>query len=243
MEKSDRLWPGGPVFYYDDSLFPPSTDTFVLGAFARTRRGERVCDLGSGTGLLGLLLLAREPELHLTGVERCADACALARQTAERNGLEGRLVTVEGDLREYGLLPAGSFDAVVSNPPYFAAGSGVLSPDRARRDARADENCSLEELCAAAARLLRWGGRFSLVFRPERMAELFACLRERRLEPKRLRFVQHRPQAAPSLLLLESRLGGRPGLAVEPLLLLHDEQGRETEELRRIYFQEIGERP
>ena len=117
MEHWDRLWPGGYTFAYADGLFRPSTDTFLLGAFPRLRRGMTVCDLGAGTGLLGLLLLAREPELTVTGVELQPAACGIFRRTAAENGLEDRLRCLEGDLRDPGLLPPGRFRLAVSNPP------------------------------------------------------------------------------------------------------------------------------
>ena len=238
MEKTDQLWPGGFRFLFDDTLFQPSTDSFLLGDFTRVRRGDRVCDLGAGTGLLGLLLLARQPELSVTDVEIRGDACGLARRTADLNGLADRITVLQADLRDTSSLPHGAFDAVVSNPPYFASGSGAVSADPARGAARSEVLCTLEDVCTAAARLLTYGGRFSLVYRPERMAALFSLLQAHRLEPKRLRFVHCSTAAKPSLLLLESRLGGRPGLAVEPPLLLKDAQNNDTAELRRIYFQD-----
>ena len=128
MEHRDRLWPGGYTFLYDDGLFRPSTDTFLLGAFPRLRRGMAVCELGAGTGLLSLLLLAREPELTVTGVELQPQACALFRRTAEENGLQGRMHCLEGDLRQ-GLLPPGRFRLAVANPPYFPPDAGAARPD------------------------------------------------------------------------------------------------------------------
>lgn len=237
MEKTDQLWPGGFRFLFDDDLFQPSTDSFLLGDFVRLRRGDRICDLGAGTGLLGLLLLARQKEAAVTDVEIQAAACELARRTAELNDLGDRITVLQADLRQPDILPRGSFDAVVSNPPYFSQGSGAVSDAPARSAARSEVLCTLEDVCAAAARLLTYGGRFFLVFRPERLAELFSLLQKHRLEPKRLRFVHYNASAAPSLLLLESRLGGKPGLAVEPPLLMKDDHGNDTAELRRVYFQ------
>lgn len=238
MEKTDQLWPGGYTFVFDDALFPPSTDSFLLGYFTRARRGDRVCDLGAGTGLLGLLLLARQPELTVTGVELQPSACDLAHRTAERNGLTDRFIVLCADLRQRDALPRAAFDLVVSNPPYFSAGSGAISPDPARGAARSEVSCTLAELCAAADRLLRYGGRFSLVYKPDRMAELFTLLQRVHLEPKRLRFVQHSAASAPSLLLLECRKGGKPGLTVEPPLLLKDDAGRDTAEADLVYFRD-----
>ncbi len=238
MEKMDRLWPEGYAFLFDDALFQPSTDSFLLGDFVRTRRGDRVCDLGAGTGLLGLLLLARQPELSVTDVEIQEAACDLARRSAELNGLGDRITVLRQDLCQLDGLPRSAFDLVVANPPYFSAGSGAVSPDPARSTARSEMRCTLEDVCAAADHLLRYGGRFFLVFRPDRMAELFALLQKFRLEPKRLRFVQHSAASAPSLLLLECRKGGRPGLAVEPPLLLKGPDGRDTPEADRVYFRD-----
>ncbi len=240
MEHTDRLWPGGPAFLWDDGLFRPGTDTFLLGAFPRLKRGEEVCDLGSGTGLLGLLLLAREPSLHVTGVEVQEAASALARRTAEMNGLAASLTCLTADLRDPRLLTAGGFDLVISNPPYFSTQQGATAPDDARRTARSEESCTLEDIFRAARRLLRWGGRLCLVHRPERLCALMTLSSRYGLEPKRLRFVHHTPHSAPSLLLLECRRGGKSGLQVEPPLLLQESDGTEGRELRSIYFRDRG---
>ena len=140
MIKQDQLWPGGFRFLFDDELFKPGTDSFLLGSFPRLRRGERVCDLGAGTGLLGLLLLAREPDLQVTNVELQAAAVALAEQNTALNGLPERVSNLRADLREPGQLPkAGSFDLVVSNPPYFDAARGAVAQTESRGLARSDE--------------------------------------------------------------------------------------------------------
>ena len=126
MERKDFLRQGGPCFYFDTELFAPTTDSFALGWFAAPKRGERVCDLGSGTGLLGTLLLAREPSLTLFCVEQNATANALAEKGFAENGWAERVTLRTGDLRENAALPAaGSMDYALSNPPYFPAGSGA----------------------------------------------------------------------------------------------------------------------
>ena len=236
MERWDTLWPGGWTFCFGDGAFKPSTDSFLLGSFPPLRRSWRVCDLGAGTGLLGLLLLAREPSLTVTGLELSPAACALAERTAAANGLTGRLVTLPCDLRERQQLPqAGTFDLAVSNPPYFPAGGGKTALG-SRGDARSELTCTMAQLCGAASYLLRSGGQFCLVYRPERLE----TLRRYRLEPKVLRFVQKNGVSAPSLVLLACRKDGRTGLTVQPPLLLQNADGTETEELRRIYFKDKG---
>ena len=238
MEKTDQLWPGGWQFLFDDQLFQPGTDSFLLGSFPHLKRGEKVCDLGAGTGLLSLLLLAREPSLHITNVEIQGAACDLAQRTAALNGLEASVTCVEGDLRDTSLLQAGSFDTVIANPPYFAEGSGAKAENAARRTARSEVTCTLEDVCQAAARLLRWGGRFFLCLRPERMAELMELCRRCGLEPKRLRLVQNTARSAPNLLLLECRRGGKTGLTVEPPLIMTNEDGTATADVDAAYFRD-----
>lgn len=235
MERAERLWPDGPRYWYDEQCFPPSTDSFLLGSFANTRRGEKVCDLGAGAGLLGLLLLAREPSLQVTGIERDAHACAMLARNAAENRLP--LTALCADLRQRETLPAGAFQLAVSNPPYFAPHTGAVA-EGTRGDARAELTATLEDIFAAAERMLQWGGRFCLVYRPERLAALLTAAVTHGLEPKRLRMVQHTARSAPSLVLLECRRGGKPGLSVEPPLLLRLEDGGESHDVRRAYFRD-----
>ena len=234
MEHSEALWPGGPQYLYDAQCFPPSTDSFLLGSFPTLRRGEPVCDLGAGAGLLGLLLLAREPSLTVTGIERDAHACAMMARNAAVNQMP--LIPLAADLRNREALPAGRFRLAVSNPPYFAPHAGAVAAG-ARGDARAELTASIDDVFAASERLLQWGGRFCLVYRPDRLAALFAAATAHGLEPKRLRLVQHTAQSAPALALLECRRGGNPGLSVEPPLLLRLDGG-ESPDVRRAYFRD-----
>ena len=212
MRAPERL---GPYLYrQSDACFPLGADTLALGAFASVRRGDRVCDLGCGAGALLLLLAGRAEGLTLAGVEQDPADAALARRNLADNRLAGEIHT--GDVGALSrALPAGGFSLVVSNPPYFVPGRGA-----AGGPARTEGACGLEDWCAAAGRLVKNGGRFALVHRPERLADLFAALRGVGLEPKRLRLVQHGPDKPPSAALVEAVRQGRPGLAVLPALLL-----------------------
>ena len=235
MERWERLKPGGLRFVWTEGQFPPGLDSFLLSSLPRLKPGLRVCDLGCGTGLLSLLLLQRQPELRVTGLDIQPEAIRLAGLAAGENGLEDRLRFCLGDLREP-VLPAGAYDLVICNPPYYPPGSCPLPREEARRASRTEWACTLEDVCRAAARLLRWGGALCLVHKPKRLTDLLCTLRGTGLEPKRLRLVSPRPEAAPSLLLLEARRGGRPGLALEPPLLLEAPGGGPSAELDRIYF-------
>ncbi len=232
---AEELWPGGPRFCQSEH-FRLSTDSVLLADFVRLRGAGRGIDLGCGSGILPLLLLERDEKLHMTGLELLPDAAETARENLVRNGLTARGEILVGDIRRSReLFPPGSFDFAVSNPPYFPEESGAVPPRAERAAARSEENCSLAELSAAAAWLLRTGGSFFLVHRPERLSELCVTLSAAGLEPKRLRPVCHRAEKAPSLLLLEARRGGRPGLRFEPTLVLSAADGTESEETRRIY--------
>ena len=208
MDRREAL---GPYTLRQTSeVFPLCGDTLALGGFAGVRRGDRVCDLGCGSGALALLLLARESTLHVTGVEISPAAAALARENFAANAVPGEVV--EGDLRQVkALLPAGAFSLAVSNPPYFPAGSGGSGGP-----ARMEEHCTLEQLCAAAAWLLKNGGRFALVHRPERLADLMCALRAHALEPKRMQLLVPDHGRPPAAVLLEAIKQGRPGLSVLP---------------------------
>ena len=225
MEKPEQLGPY--TLKQPEGVFPLGGDTLALGAFATVRPRWRVCDLGTGSGSLLLLLAGREASLSLTGVELDSTAAQAAQNNLTHNGLNGQVLCC--DLRS-APLPAGQFDLVISNPPYFAVGSG-----KSGGNARCEETCTLDELCAAAARLVKNGGRFALCHRPERLTAVLAALTAHHLEPKRLQPVQKRSDTAPWLFLLEARKDGRPGLCWEPPLVLYNTDGTPSAAMRHIY--------
>ena len=236
METKDQLWPGGPVFYVSEEAMKPSTDSFLLADFAAVRRGDTVVDLGMGGGLLGVLLLSREPSVRMVGVEWSAAACALAQRTFAENGMEAEVLC--GDLRVIGtLFPRGTADAVVCNPPYFAPHTGAVAPG-VRGIQRAEVSATLDDVCAAADTALKYGGWCFLIYRTERLADLIERCRAHRLEPKRMRLVQHRRDKPSELVLLACKKGGHPGLQMELPLWMVQEDGTETEEMKHAYFRD-----
>lgn len=193
---------------WPDGVFPLGSDTLALGEFAPVKPGWKVCDLGTGSGALLLLLARRAHGLRLWGIELDHSSAQTARNNLKENALEGEIL--EGDLRD-NLLPTGSMDLVVSNPPYFPVERGKIGGEF-----RSEENCTLEQLCAQAARLLKNGGRFALCHRPERLCDVLCAMRTSGLEPKRLQFVSYSPYHSPSLILVEGRRQGKPGLEILP---------------------------
>ncbi|MGI5936814.1 MAG: tRNA1(Val) (adenine(37)-N6)-methyltransferase [Oscillospiraceae bacterium] len=232
----EELWPGGPKFAQRNGVFMFSTDSVLLADFANTTKVRRCADLGCGAGVLTVLLAEKNREAFIDGVEIQAESAALCRENLKVNHLDDKVRVIEGDLREHRkLFKAGDYDLVVSNPPYFPVGRGGVSPLEERDMARSESMCSLSDICQAAAYLCRFGGSFALVHRPERLSEVFCAMTKAGIEPKRLRLVSSRAQSPPSLALIEGRRGGKPGLAVEPLLIMHDDNGDYTQEMKRIY--------
>lgn len=192
--------------------FPPGTDSLRLSGWVSLRPGDRVCDLGCGTGTLGLLLVSRERLLTVDGVDADADACRWARAGIEASGLSGAMRVYEGDLADIrALLPAGGYTLAVCNPPYYESARG--GKPRRSPAARTADACPPETVCAAAAWALKNGGRFALCFPAVQLARWMAALRAARLEPKRLHFLTRADKTA-RLALLEARRGGGPGLVV-----------------------------
>lgn len=194
-------------YHHSPPAFPLGGDSLALGAFATLRRGFRVCDLGTGAGLLLLLLANREADLSLTGVELQLDSARQAESNMAENQLEATIL--QEDFRKT-TLPAGQFDLVISNPPYFPLGAGKV-----KDGTRSEVDGALDELCQAAARLLKNGGRFALVHRPERLVDVFFALRGVGIEPKRMQCIAHSPHHPPSAVLVEGVRQGRAGLSIE----------------------------
>lgn len=233
MEKT-KLWPEGPTILQTE-MVKLTGDSILLADFARISEGEKGVDLCCGSGALMLLLLWRERTINMTGLEIQQDAASLADETFRLNGLSDRAEVCCGDYRNVVKeLPNGGFDFVISNPPYFSEKQGAMSPKLNRAKARAELTSSLTELCHAASKLCRSGGKVYFSFRTDRLAELLNEMVSAHLEPKRLRFIHHNALSAASVVLAEGRKDGKPGLRIDAPFLLHDEDGRESREYRKV---------
>lgn len=233
-ERLERL--GGGVDVIVSPAYGFGADALLLADFAAPRRGERALDLGTGCGLLPLFWCRENRLAHATGLELQRAAVEQFQRSITHNRLEARLRAWEGDLRLW-RLPAGEkpFDLVTVNPPYYAMGAGAHCAQGPRRTARQETECTLADAVRAGARLTRFGGRFCLCHKPERLCSVLCEMRAQGLEPKRLRFVSQHAGRAPWLFLLEGRRGGRPGLCVEPLFRMEEASGACSAALRSIY--------
>lgn len=230
----EELWND---IFLQQGKFRLGTDSVLLSQFLTLPKRTRIADLGAGCGTLGLLLCARSDDCSVVGVEIDAEAHELALKNIGQNALGQRMQAVLGDVRQIRtLLPANSFDCVISNPPYFPVGSGKIA-----NAARSELTLNLSEVCQAAAWLLPSGGRFAMVHRPERLCDIFCALRENGMEPKRVQFVRHTENANVCLVLIESRRGGKPGLSYEPDFIEFYPDGTPTESYRAVYH--LGEQP
>lgn len=238
-ERLDDLQRGGLRILQRPNGFRFGTDAVLLADFAGVKKGERVADMGTGTGVLPLLLSARAEGTTFDAFEIQADVADMAARSVAINGLEQRIRVHHADCRDAAKgIGHECCQLVVSNPPYTRSGAGLVSPEATRAISRSDSDCSLEEWIAACGRVLKNGGRLCCVFPAPRFLELCDAMRAARIEPKRVRFVVARENAAPKLVLTEGLKGGRPGLHVQPMLITHDAEGNFTQEMRRIYGEE-----
>lgn len=227
---------GGGCHVLVDHVHTFGTDAILLADFAAPGATETACDLCTGCGIIPMLWAKHRSVAAATGVELQPEAAALFRQTVEENNMQGYITALQGDVKALqGLLPFGSFDLVTCNPPYKAVGAGLQNADPAVLLARHEVGCTLQDVVAAAAKLLRFGGRFCLCHRPERLADIFCTMRAYRIEPKCLRTVAKTAGNAPWLVLVEGRLGGRSGMRIAPTLYVEGANGDFSPEMQQIY--------
>lgn len=235
-ERIDDLQRNGLRIIQRADGFRFGTDAVLLADFAGVKKGEHVADMGTGTGVLPLLLSARAQNTTFDAFEIQPDVADMASRSVQLNGLEARIRIHNADCRDAaGMIGHERCHLVVSNPPYTKGGAGLLSPEQTRALSRSDSDCPIEEWITACARLVKNGGRLCCVFPAPRFLELCDAMRAARVEPKRVRFVVAREDACPKLVLVEGLKGGRPSLHMQPMLITHDAQGSFTSEMRRIY--------
>ncbi len=235
-ERLDDLHRNGYRIIQNEKLFCFGMDAVLLSGFARVKEGGRALDLGTGTGIIPILLAAKTPGEHFTGLEISAISSDMARRSVALNGLEQRIEIVQGDIKEAGeLFAPASFDTVTSNPPYMIGQHGLVNPDVEKAAARHEILCTLEDVVKAAARLVKPGGHFYMVHRPFRLAEIICTLTRYRLEPKRMQLVYPFVDKEPNMVLIEAVRGGKSRMTVEKPLIVYEKTGVYTEEITGLY--------
>lgn len=235
-ERLDELHRNGYRIIQNEKLFCFGMDAVLLSGFATVKEGGRALDLGTGTGIIPILLAAKTPGEHFTGLEISETSADMARRSVAFNGLQHRVEIVQGDIKEAGeLFAPASFDTVTSNPPYMIGQHGLVNPDIEKAAARHEILCTFEDVVRAAAKLVRPGGKFYLVHRPFRLAEIICTLSRYKLEPKRMRLVYPYVDKEPNMVLIEAVRGGKSRMTVEKPLIVYEKPGVYTPEITGLY--------
>lgn len=235
-ERLDELHRNNYKIIQNTKQFCFGMDAVLLSGFAKVQFGETLLDLGTGTGIIPILLEAKTHGRHFTGLEIQKESADMAKRSVILNKLEDKIDIVCGDIKEASkLFGMASFDVVTSNPPYMNHSHGIINPNSTKAIARHEILCSLEDVLRETARLLKPNGRFYMVHRPFRLVDIISTCCIYKLEPKRMRLVYPYVDKEPNMVLIEFVKGGGRNLIVEAPLIVYKEPGVYTDEILKIY--------
>lgn len=235
-ERLDELQRNGYKIIQNPEKFCFGMDAVLLSGFAKIRKNDIVLDLGTGTGIIPILLEAKTEAAHIIGLEIQEESADMARRSVHFNGLENKIEIVTGDIKEAGnIFKPASFDVVTSNPPYMIGNHGIANADGPKAIARHEILCTLEDVVIQVSKLLKQGGRFFMVHRPFRLAEIMITLNQYHMEPKRMQLVYPYADKEPNMVLIEAVKGGKSRLSVEKPLIIYKEPGVYMPEIYEIY--------
>lgn len=235
-ERLDDLQRSGYQIIQDPDRFCFGMDAVLLSGFAKAKEGDRVLDLGTGTGIIPILMEAKTDAKELVGLEIQADSADMARRSVALNRLEEKIQIIDGDIKEAAsIFGAASFDVVTCNPPYMIGQHGIQNPDAPKAIARHEIHCTLEDVISQAAKILKPGGHFYMVHRPFRLAEMISLMTKYRVEPKRMQLVYPYIDKEPNMVLIEGVRGGKSRMQVEKPLIVYKEPGVYMPEIYDIY--------
>lgn len=219
-----------------NSGFRFGVDAVLLANFVDIRKNSKVIDLGTGNGIIPILIAGKTTASHITGLEIQESIAEMAGRSIELNGLESKVTIVQGDIKQAAHKFGKSvFDVVVSNPPYMNCGAGLTNSIDTKTISRHEILCTLEDVISSASAILAPGGQFAMVHRPERLVDIMCLMRKYKLEPKYLKFVHPSPHKKPNLILVKGSRGGNPHLKMLPPLYVFDVNGEFSEEINKIY--------
>lgn len=235
-ERIDDLQRNNYKIIQNTKKFCFGMDAVLLSGFAKVHLDETVLDLGTGTGIIPILLEAKSPGKHFTGLEIQSESADMARRSVILNKLEDKIDIVEGDIKEASrIFGAASFDVVTCNPPYMNHSKGIVNPDSSKAIARHEILCTLEDVIREAAKVLKVNGRIYMVHRPFRLVDIINTCSEYKLEAKRMRLVYPYIDKEPNMVLMECVKGGGRNLIVEPPLIVYKKPGVYTNEIYEVY--------
>lgn len=236
-ERLDELNRRGYKIIQNPECFCFGMDAVLLAAFTRIKPQDKVVDLGTGTGIIPILLEARNPEIgHITGLEIQDISVDMATRSVEYNNISDKINIMQGDIKTASqLLGASMYDVVTSNPPYMNENHGLTNPSDIKAIARHEVLCTLEDVVREAGKLLKVNGRFYMVHRPHRLVEIFGMLTKYKLEPKKVRLVHPYADKEANMVLIEAVKGGKSMIKVLEPLIIYKEQSKYTEEVYKLY--------
>lgn len=235
-ERLDDLQCKGYHIIQDPAQFCFGMDAVLLSGFAKAKKGEKVLDLGTGTGIIPILMAAKTDGESFTALEIQEESADMARRSVSYNHLDGKVQIVTGDIKDASkIFGASSFHVITTNPPYMIGTHGENSPSEAKAIARHEVLCTLDDILRESARLLMPGGRFYMVHRPFRLAEILSKMVEYKIEPKRMRLVYPYIDKEPNMVLIEGLRGGKSRMTVEAPLIVYKEVGVYTDEIYELY--------
>lgn len=235
-ERFDKLERNGYEIIQNSEKFCFGMDAVLLSGFARVKDGERVLDLGTGTGIIPILLEAKTNASHISALEIQEESVDMARRSVAWNHLEDKITIHQGDIKMASeIFGSATFDVVTCNPPYMIGQHGISNPDDAKAIARHEVLCSLDDVVREAAKVLKPGGNFFMVHRPFRLAEIITTLVKYKLEPKRMQLVYPYVDKEPNMVLIEANRGGKSRMTVMKPLIVYQEKGVYTQEIYDIY--------
>ncbi|MCI1959259.1 MAG: tRNA1(Val) (adenine(37)-N6)-methyltransferase [Clostridia bacterium] len=238
FERVDDLHRNGYMLIQDPKRFCFGVDAVLLSDFAKAQKGEKVLDLGTGTGVIPILMEAKSKAEHFFALEIQEESAEMARRSVEMNGLSEKIDIITGDIKNAdSIFPLSSFDVITTNPPYMENGGGLKNGFTPKAIARHEVLCSLDDIARVSSRLLKFGGRFYMVHRPYRIADIMCVLRKYKLEPKVMRLVHPYADREPNMVLIEAVRSGKPMLKVLPPLIIYKDDKTYTDEIIKIYYE------